>query len=193
MPLTPVVVLALSLLTWGCSQQDPLDRLIDETCAIVEEIDTGEEANQDLARLGEATERAADLGMNGEEFTQAVQERCGSALNEVRELLQAYEAEQEAQHRALADQLRIEIEKCTDDQAAGTITNTADQVIPNVGVTILLFDPDSIQMTSSHVQVGDLAPEEQRDWVAPRSRYSLPEDFEYSVATCEPVAGYSES
>lgn len=193
MPLTPVVVLALSLLTWGCSQQDPLDRLIDETCAIVEEIDTGEEANQDLARVDEATERAADLGTNGAEFTQAVRERCGSALNEVGELLRADEAEREAQHRALVDQLRIEIEKCTDDRAAGRITNTADQVIPNVSLTILLFDPDGIQMTSSQVQVGDLAPEEQRDWVAPRSRYSLPEDFEYSVATCEPVAGYSES
>jgi hypothetical protein len=131
--------------------------------------------------------------MNDEEFTQAVQERCGSALNEVGELIAADEAEREAQHSALVDQLRIEIEKCTDDRAAGTVTNIADQVIPNVHLTILLFDPDGIQMTSSDVQVGDLAPKEQRDWVAARSRYSLPEDFEYSVAKCEPVAGYSES
>jgi hypothetical protein len=42
----------------------------------------------------------------------------------------------EERHRALLGQVRVDVERCTDDRAVGTIMNTADEAIPNVTVTV---------------------------------------------------------
>jgi len=179
----------VGLLASACSREDPLQALIEEACTAAEETRSGKEVNEVLfPRLFEANERAAELGMNEESFSRAVEARCGEALREAAELGRAYEEAREAEHSALLDPLRIDVDECTDKRAMGTVINTSDQAIPDVAVIVLLFDADGIQLTSSVVEVGDLAPGESRSWVAPRSPDSLPEEFEYSVERCEPVA-----
>ncbi len=125
--------------------------------------------------------------MNEKEFRRAVKARCGEALQEAGQAEREYEEAQDAEHQAVLDQQRIRLEECTDTKAAGTITNSSDEALPDVGVLVELFADDGTQMTSSHVSVGALAPGETRRWVARRAPESLPEDFSYSVTRCQPL------
>jgi hypothetical protein len=127
--------------------------------------------------------------MSEDEFGQALEHRCGEAIRHAGQVASAAEAACEEEHRALLEQLRMRVDRCTDRKAIGTITNTTDQALTDVSVTVLLFAPDGTQLTSSYVLVGELAPGETRRWVAPRSPDSLPEDLAYHVGTCEPLAG----
>ncbi len=186
-----VVAAMVGLSVLACGRRDPRQALVEELCTSAQGAQTSEEAYELVSEIfrGEVFERAAKLGMNEEDFGQAVEARCGEALQQVAQLARAYEEARETEHRALLDQLRMSVEECTDEEAAGTITNTSDQALPDVAVTVLLFAADGTQMTSSHVLVRDLAPGETRRWMAPRAPESLPEDFSYSVARCEPLAG----
>jgi hypothetical protein len=190
MKIAVVVVGLIGLLASGC-EQDPSQALVEDYCTALEEARTSEEKVEQVSavKVFEVSERAAELGMSEEEFWRAVRERCAEALEEASDAARADEQAREAEQRALLEQQRIRVEECTDERAAGTITNTSDQTVPNVAITVLLFSDDGIQLTSSHVSVGDLEPGETRRWVAPRAPESVPEDFDYAVARCRPLAG----
>ena len=118
-----------------------------------------------------------------------MEERCGTALREAAEAARADEQAREATQRALPDLQRLQVTQCTDRRAAGTITNTSDRTVADVGVTVLLFSREGVQLTSSHVSAGDLASGETKRWVASRAPESVPEDFDDSIARCRPSAG----
>jgi hypothetical protein len=183
-----VVAALIGLLASGCGQ-DRSQALVEGYCNALEGARTTEEKVEKLSKVFEVSERAAELGMSEEEFGTALKERCGEALQEAGDVARVEEQAREAERRALLEQQRIQVEECTDERAAGTITNTSDQTVPNVAITVLLFSDDGIQLTSSHVSVGDLQPGETRRWVAPRAPESVPEDFDYAVARCRPLAG----
>jgi hypothetical protein len=118
-----VVVAEVGLLVSGCRPVDPSQALVDRYCTALEEARTNEEVIERLYKVYEVSERAGELGMNEEEFGKAVQDRCGEAVREASRVARADEEAREEEKRALLDEQRIHLEECTDERAAGTITN----------------------------------------------------------------------